>query len=230
VATIYDGYWIDNWIYWITHSYTQLQCIHSYSFTVYYSSCRAPLQLQLTLTTESQLLLSFFRAQDLLQTQLALTGNQLTLQPSSHLRLLTWDYWLETRTVPVTALTASWRPSYIAREQTTKKTPSPIPLLLYDVITRTDPKENTSSSDCCVALATVVNKRLHCWLLTYSVHVTIRSMYLGLVERMVVFCSWMWCPKLILCSAMADLSGYSRRMCHWCSFNLVSTEQPVCPI
>jgi hypothetical protein len=22
------GYWIDNWIYWITNSYTQLQCIH----------------------------------------------------------------------------------------------------------------------------------------------------------------------------------------------------------
>jgi hypothetical protein len=41
------------------------------------------LQLQLTLTTESQLLLSFSRAQDLLQTQLALTGHQLTLQPSS---------------------------------------------------------------------------------------------------------------------------------------------------
>jgi hypothetical protein len=37
------------------------------------------LQLQLTLTTESQLLLSLFRAQDLLQTQLALTGQQLTL-------------------------------------------------------------------------------------------------------------------------------------------------------
>jgi hypothetical protein len=27
-ATIIDEYWIDNWIYWITHSYTQLQCIH----------------------------------------------------------------------------------------------------------------------------------------------------------------------------------------------------------
>jgi hypothetical protein len=37
------------------------------------------LQLQLTLTTESQLLLSLFRAQDLLQTQMALTGHQLTL-------------------------------------------------------------------------------------------------------------------------------------------------------
>jgi hypothetical protein len=53
--------------------------------------------------------------------------------------------------------TTSWsvspfrRPSYIAREQTTKKTPSPIPILLYDVITGTDPKENDSSSNCCVA-------------------------------------------------------------------------------
>jgi hypothetical protein len=35
------------------------------------------------------------------------------------------------------------RPSYIAREQTTKKTRSPIPILLYDVITGTDPKEKT---------------------------------------------------------------------------------------
>jgi hypothetical protein len=42
------------------------------------------------------------------------------------------------------------RPIYIAREQTTNKTPSPIPLLLY-VITGTDPKENNSSFHCCVA-------------------------------------------------------------------------------
>jgi hypothetical protein len=46
------------------------------------------LQLQLTLTTESQLLPSLFRAQDLLQTQLALTGHQLTVLPSSALRRL----------------------------------------------------------------------------------------------------------------------------------------------
>jgi hypothetical protein len=45
----------------------------------------------------------------------------------------------------------SRRPSYIAREQTTKKTPYPIPLLSYDVITGTVSKENNSSSDCCVA-------------------------------------------------------------------------------
>jgi hypothetical protein len=35
------GYWIDNWIYWITHSYTQLQRIHSYSslqFTIHVPS------------------------------------------------------------------------------------------------------------------------------------------------------------------------------------------------
>jgi hypothetical protein len=32
-----------------------------------------------------------------------------------------------------------------------------------------------------------------------------RLKYLGLMERMAVWCSWMWCPKLILCSAMADL-------------------------
>jgi hypothetical protein len=44
------------------------------------------LQLQLTLTTESQLLLSLSRAQDLLQTQLAHTGHQLNLL-NSRLRL-----------------------------------------------------------------------------------------------------------------------------------------------
>jgi hypothetical protein len=42
------------------------------------------------------------------------------------------------------------------------------------------------------------------------VSLMMQSMYLGLVERMAVWCSWMLCPKLILCSAMADLSGCSR--------------------
>jgi hypothetical protein len=46
-----------------------------------------------------------------------------------------------------------------------------------------------------------------------------RSVYLGLVERMAV---WIRCPKLILRSATADLSGSSRRICRWCSLNLVS--------
>jgi hypothetical protein len=40
------------------------------------------------------------------------------------------------------------RPSYTAREQTTKKTPSPILPLLYDVFTGMDPKENISSFYC----------------------------------------------------------------------------------
>jgi hypothetical protein len=39
-----------------------------------------------------------------------------------------------------------------------------------------------------------------------------RSMYLGLVGRMAVWCSWMRCPKFILCSATADLSRCSRRI------------------
>jgi hypothetical protein len=48
---------------------------HNYSYTL--------ITEPLTITTESQLLLSLFRAQDLLQTQLALTGHQLTLLDSS---------------------------------------------------------------------------------------------------------------------------------------------------
>jgi hypothetical protein len=47
-----SGYWIDNWIYWITHSYTQLQCIH-FTLAVHYSTCRVFLQLKMTLTNES---------------------------------------------------------------------------------------------------------------------------------------------------------------------------------
>lgn len=57
-----------------------------------------------------------------------------------------------------------------------------------------------------------------------------QSMYLSLVERIVMWRSWMQCPKLILCSTMVDLSKCFRRICHWCSFNLVSIERPVCPI
>jgi hypothetical protein len=57
------GYWIDNWIYWITiqlHTYNRVS--YNYNWL-------------------SQLSLS--RAQDPLQTQLALTGHQLTLLNSS---------------------------------------------------------------------------------------------------------------------------------------------------
>jgi hypothetical protein len=73
------GYWIDNWIYWITsqlHSYNRVS--HNYNWL-------------------SQLLLSLFRAQDLLQTQLALTGHQLTLlysEDSLSLQLTRLGYWL----------------------------------------------------------------------------------------------------------------------------------------
>jgi hypothetical protein len=34
-----------------------------------------------------------------------------------------------------------------------------------------------------------------------------RSMYLDLVDRILVFWSWIRCPRLMLCSATADLSG-----------------------
>jgi hypothetical protein len=81
----------------------------------------------------------------------------------------------------ITALTAGWRPSYIAREQTTKKTRPSHCCLGTDPVENTafpllrirlgsDHIENISRGIC---LATVVNKRFHCWLLTYSVHVTI---------------------------------------------------------
>jgi hypothetical protein len=59
---------------------------------------------------------------------------------------------------------------------------------------------------------------------------TMQSMYQVLGARMEVLWNRMWCPKLTSCSATADLSGCCSGMCHWCTFNLVSTEQPVCPM
>jgi hypothetical protein len=54
------------------------------------------------------------------------------------------------------------------------------------------------------------------------------STYVSLVEMMVVSSSLMRWHMLILCSATADLSGYSRRMCLWCSLILVSAEGAIC--
>lgn len=59
-------------------------------------------------------------------------------------------------------------------------------------------------------------------------HPMIWSIYLGLVERMLVSWSWMWCPKLMLCSITANLCECSSPICWWCSFNLKSIQQPVC--
>jgi hypothetical protein len=118
------GYWIDNWIYWITHSYTIT-----------------------TITTDSHKWVTTPAE--------SLHGPGPPADP-------TGSHWPSTNSSGLFSathrqLTRNWncdgcrRPSYIAREETTKKTPSPIPILLYDVITGTDPKENNSSSDCCVA-------------------------------------------------------------------------------
>jgi hypothetical protein len=94
------------------------------------------------------------------------------------------------------------RPSYIAREQTTKKTPSPIQVKVKVKVTlrpttsrsvspgfkaheglttstvlwrhyRTGPQRKQQFLPLLRCLATVVNRRFHCWLLTYSVHVTL---------------------------------------------------------
>jgi hypothetical protein len=40
----------------------------------------------------------------------------------------------------------------------------------------------------------------------------IQYMYIDLVERMVVFWSWIQWPRLMLCLSMADVSGCSRWM------------------
>jgi hypothetical protein len=52
---------------------------------------------------------------------------------------------------------------------------------------------------------------------------------LGLVERMAVWCKWTWCPNLILCSAMADLSKFlgwhvAGAPSIWCQSSDLSTQ------
>jgi hypothetical protein len=72
-------------------------------------------------------------------------------------------------TLPLNCWTRNcWLPlalNYIAREQTTKKTPLRFPYCWNDVITGTDPKENAGRFHCCVAWRRLVNKRLtvDCW-------------------------------------------------------------------
>jgi hypothetical protein len=46
-------------------------------------------------------------------------------------------------------------------------------------------------------------------------------MYLDLAEKMLVFWNWIWCPRLMLCPAMTDLSGSAK----WYCLTLVSVEQ-----
>jgi hypothetical protein len=57
-----------------------------------------------------------------------------------------------------------------------------------------------------------------------------RSIRLDFLARMLVFCSCIRWPRLMLCSATADVLGWYRRMCRWWSLTLVSVKLPVCPV
>jgi hypothetical protein len=94
--------------------------------------------------------------------------NQLLWRPLP--LLINWsrsavEYWTPSSRWPPTS-------GYVAREQTTKKTPLRFPYCWNDFITGTDRKENAGRFHCC--MATACKQASHCWLLTYSVHVTIR--------------------------------------------------------
>jgi hypothetical protein len=132
--------------------YTLLQLL-----TVHYNTCRFFLQLQLTLTTES--LQGPGPPADPIGSHWSSTNSSGLFSATHRQKTRNWSCPYNCTDCRLTSeLYSPWTGH--------KKTP--ISLLLYDVITGTDPKENTSSSDCCVALATVINKRLHCWLLTLS--------------------------------------------------------------
>jgi hypothetical protein len=133
---IYDGYWIDNWIYWITHSYTQLQCIHSYS----------SLQFTTTLAESSHCVFTGCLSSNIAGSVCL----QLISEDCCLARILArnWNCPLHWWTL---CLAADSVISNIAGERTTKKTPLQFPLLLDDIITGTDHKENTGRFHCCVA-------------------------------------------------------------------------------
>jgi hypothetical protein len=51
------------------------------------------------------------------------------------------------------------------------------------------------------------------WSLISVASLAIRSIYLDLLARMLVLCSWMRWPRFMVCSTTADFSGCWRRMC-----------------
>lgn len=57
----------------------------------------------------------------------------------------------------------------------------------------------------------------------------IQARYLDLIKRILMFQSWMQCPKSMLCPTKPNLSRWTRHTCWWCSFILVLIQQPVCP-
>jgi hypothetical protein len=158
VATIKDGYWIDNWIYWITHSYTQLQCIHSYS----------SLQFTTTLAESSHCIFTGCLSSNI-------AGSFHLQLCNSSLKTAAWpEYSLVTANLRLLWLAGAL--GYIARERTPKKTLSPI---LHCCMTsspertpRKTPTVALAAVACLsVAIATVVNT---CFI-AYSMHVTIYS-------------------------------------------------------
>jgi hypothetical protein len=131
-----DVYWIDNCVYWITVYTLQFTTVH----TLY----------------NSQLLSLFSSSED--------------FESSSATTAATNSYGIPCHHYPgnsteLCTILTQWPPTsgYIAREPTTKKTLSPTPLLLHDVITGRDPQRKhlllLSHVGC---PATVVNKHLHC--------------------------------------------------------------------
>jgi hypothetical protein len=50
------------------------------------------------------------------------------------------------------------------------------------------------------------------------------------LAKILVSCSCIQWPRLMLCSATPDFSGWYTQMCQWCSLTLISIKHPVCPM
>jgi hypothetical protein len=79
---------------------------------------------------------------------------------------------------------------------------------------------------------TIIQSIAHCCTTELSqliVSLIMCSKHLVLMARSLVPWNWIQWHRCTLCSAMANLSGWYKLMCWWCSLILVSVECPVWP-
>jgi hypothetical protein len=140
------GYWINNWIYWVTHSYTQLQYIHSYS----------SLQFTTALAESSHCIFTGCLSSNIAGSiRLQLFSEDCCLAWILTRNCLTWDYTRNSRncnSLLSCQLTnsADCAISYIAGEWIPKKTPLRFPYCWMSSLSERTPKKTPPLLSGCV--------------------------------------------------------------------------------
>jgi hypothetical protein len=83
---IYDGYWIDNWIYWISHSYS----VYTLQFTIAAATLLASPAITYSLQPDCSLNSQLF-SEDCCSARILTHNYSLTLNSTRTLALLTVD-------------------------------------------------------------------------------------------------------------------------------------------